>query len=137
MNLNENFHCDVSSISYKKVKIVDSDPKEYELVAVVKITSPFFDGDLDCLIPSDAAITNSSDYSKVTFPEQIGDYSLVVNDVNLEGSILRIDRVNNQKNGERFFSIYFLTSNIGDAGTLSHYLKQEDSPNMAMLSRKM
>ena len=123
----------VTAISYKRIPVVESDPKEYNRVAVIKVKVPYSFGDLDDLLPTNKLVADDNNYTSASWGELSGGFVLDVNDSDVTGKIVKIDRTNKIQ-GEMFLDISFQTAELDRVGVIGYYLKDVDNPAKIKIS---
>ena len=123
----------VTAISYKRIPVVESDPKEYNRVAVIKVKVPYSFGDLDDLLPTNKLVADDNNYTSASWGELSGGFVLDVNDSDVTGKIIKIDRTNKIQ-GEMFLDISFQTAELDRVGVIGYYLKDVDNPAKIKIS---
>lgn len=123
----------VTAISYKRIPVVESDPKEYNRVAVIKVKVPYNFGDLDDLLPTNKLVADDNNYTSASWGELSGGFVLDVNDSDVTGKIVKIDRTNKIQ-GEMFLDISFQTAELDRVGVIGYYLKDADNPAKIKIS---
>lgn len=123
----------VTAISYKRIPVVESDPKEYNRVAVIKVKVPYNFGDLDDLLPTNKLVADDNNYATATWGELSGGFILDVNDSDVTGKIIKIERTNKVQ-GEMFLDVSFQTAELDRVGVIGYYLKDVDNPAKIKMS---
>lgn len=118
--------------SLKIVSKAIKTPEEEKIqkrVGIIKTETEYTNGDLKEFI--DGPVPDDILFSSVSWDERIGEYKLIINELEFPVKILKIERKN--KTNNQTCSFIFETEDLTNLSTLGNYVKDKDNPSQIKL----